>query len=95
MTRDCSCSNNNQEQKKVEKYFKLLEKNLNAPKDIENYNVLKFPLVSVYKQITKGIKIRTRCQWYEDGEISTKFYLNLEKAGAKVLLKFYKIMVKK
>ena len=72
--------NNRQEKVKLEKDLKLLEKDLNTLEDIENHNVLKNRLENIYKHITKGIKIRSRCQWYEDGEKFTKFFLNLEKA---------------
>ena len=30
----------------------------------------------------KGIKVRTKTQWYEEGEKSSKFFLNLEKTKA-------------
>lgn len=62
--------------------MKLLEKNLNTLKDIENYNLLKNCLENLYKHITKRTKIRSRCQRYEDGERSTKFFLNLGKGKA-------------
>ena len=31
------------------------------------------------KKKGKGIKIRSKCNWYEHAEKSTKFFLNLEK----------------
>ena len=62
--------------------MKLLEKNLNTLKDIENYNLLKNHLENLYKHITKRTKIRNRYQRYEDGERSTKFFLNLRKGKA-------------
>ena len=34
------------------------------------------------KKKAKGIKIRSKCNWYEHGEKSTKFFLNLEKHRA-------------
>ena len=36
-------------------------------------------LEEVYDDIAEGIKIRSKCQRYELGEKSTKFFLNLEK----------------
>ena len=30
----------------------------------------------------KGVKIRSKCNWYEHGEKSGKFFLNLEKHHA-------------
>ena len=34
---------------------------------------------SIYDHISESIRIRSKCDWYEHGEKSTKFYLNLEK----------------
>ena len=34
---------------------------------------------SIYDHIAEGIRIRSKCDWYEHGEKSTKFFLNLEK----------------
>ena len=34
------------------------------------------------KKKEKGIKIRSKCNWYEHGEKPTKFFLNLEKHRA-------------
>ena len=36
-------------------------------------------LEEIYDNIAEGIRIRSRCQWYEEGEKSSKFFLNLEK----------------
>ena len=30
----------------------------------------------------EGLRIRSKCNWYEDGEKSSKFFLNLEKDRA-------------
>ena len=32
-----------------------------------------------YEVITNGIIVRARARWYEHGERSTKYFLNLEK----------------
>lgn len=56
--------NNKHEQIKLGKDFKLQEKNLNTPEDIENYNVLKTRLENRYEHITEEIKIRRRFKWY-------------------------------
>ena len=32
--------------------------------------------------IAEGVKIRSKCQWYEEHEKSTKYFLNLEKTNA-------------
>ena len=36
----------------------------------------------IFKKISKVIKIRSRCNWYELGEKSNKYFLNLEKNWA-------------
>ena len=51
------------------------------------YNVVekidcKNQLEEIYADNAKGIKVRTKCQWYEEGEKSTNFFLNLEKTTA-------------
>ena len=35
-----------------------------------------------YEQNINGIRIRSKCNWYECGEKSSKFFLNLEKYRA-------------
>ena len=37
---------------------------------------------AIYEEKAKGIKIRSKCNWYEHGEKSTKVFLNLEKHRA-------------
>ena len=34
---------------------------------------------TIYNEISAGIKIRSRCEWYEFGEKFNNFFLNLEK----------------
>ena len=36
----------------------------------------------MYTKKANGIRIRSKCNWYENGEKSTKFFLNLEKYRA-------------
>ena len=36
----------------------------------------------MYEEISNGIKIRSRCNWYELGEKSNRYFLNLEKSRA-------------
>ena len=36
-------------------------------------------LDEIFDDITEGLRIRSRCQWYEKGENSNKFFLNLGK----------------
>ena len=48
----------------------------------EEYNSCKTQLEQIYKMITNGMKIRSKCEWYEHEERSSKFFLNLEKSRA-------------
>ena len=32
----------------------------------------------MYNNIAEGIRIRSRSQWYEEGEKSSKYFLNIE-----------------
>ena len=56
-----------------------LEGDLNTKNNIQSYTIYKKELDSIYDHIAEGIRIRSKCDWYEHGEKSTKFYLNLEK----------------
>ena len=50
-----------------------------AKKNIEEHHQYKADLDEIYDNIAEGIKIRSKCQWYEESEKSTKYFLNLEK----------------
>ena len=56
--------------------------NLESYVDNIDYQVCKQQLNAIYKKIAKGIKIRSKWNWYEHGEKSTKFFLNLKKHHA-------------
>ena len=43
------------------------------------YDKCKRDLGEIYDNIAEGIPIKSRCQWYEEGEKSSTFFLNLEK----------------
>ena len=36
-------------------------------------------MIYIYEEINNGIKIGSRCNWYELGEKSNKYLMNLEK----------------
>ena len=63
----------------LENNLKELGGNLNTEDNIQSYNIYKKELDSIYDHIAEGIRIRSKCDWYEHGEKSTKFFLNLEK----------------
>ena len=59
----------------LESKLKMLENNITVTStDLE----LK-ELEQIYNYITEGFILRTRTDWYEEGEKSTKYFLNLEK----------------
>ena len=43
------------------------------------YNNCKSDLEALYNYITEGIIMRSKSNWYEFGEKSSKYFLNLEK----------------
>ena len=63
----------------LEKEPKQLEKILNNLQTNE-YNLgCKQKHQNIYTKKVNGIRISSKCNWYENGEKSTKFFLNLEK----------------
>ena len=66
----------------LERKLKHFEKHYKSYVDSIDYKVCKQQLDAIYEEKAKGIKIRSKCNWYELGEKSTKFFLNLEKHGA-------------
>ena len=65
---------------KVRKKHKInFENNLTSEENRKLYTHYKNELETIYDHIPDGIRIRSKCEWYEHGEKSTKFFLNLEK----------------
>ena len=58
--------------------MKELEAKANFKFD-DHYLECKNNLEQIYQEKANGIKIRSKCDWYEFGEKSSKFFLNLEK----------------
>ena len=46
---------------------------------IQEYQKCKHQLEEIYNYVTQGIIIRSKVDWYEHGEKSSKYFLNLEK----------------
>ena len=65
--------------KTLEENLKTLESDLKNEENILQYNIQREELNMIYDEISNGIKIRSRCNWFEFGEKSNKFFLNLEK----------------
>ena len=76
---------------KVQEFETLLQ---DSPtnKTLEEYKNLKQELENCYKQITEGIIFRSRVKWYEQGEHSSKYFVNLiKKNKAKTYVRNLKI----
>ena len=63
----------------LETTLKSLEKNLSTGENQCLYDKCKRDLEEIYDNIAEGTRIRSRCHWYEEGEKSSKFFLNIEK----------------
>ena len=73
-------------QHELESKFKILEKSLSCDKNIEKYHKCKADLDEIYEDIAERVKIKSKCQWYEKNEKSTKYFLNRGKSIQKNLL---------
>ena len=62
----------------LENKLKFLESNLNCDINSVEYINCKNKLEIFFDDIAKGIKVRSKCQCYEEGEKSVKFFLNLD-----------------
>ena len=71
-----------EERSNLEKTLKDLEAKNDNFENNEYYIACKNKLDSIYEEKANGIKIRSKCNWYEQGEKSSKFFLNLEKKHA-------------
>ena len=58
--------------------LKLYEQNWKCFEN-EYYLRYKLRLEEIYEITANGVKIRSKCDWYEYGEKSSKFFINLEK----------------
>ena len=63
----------------LELKLRTLKSNLSSEDNRKLYNRYKYGLETIYDHIADGITIRSKCEWYEYGEKSTNFFLNLEK----------------
>ena len=67
------------QRKELDATLKLFKKNLSTEENQWPYYKSKQDLEKIYDNIAEGIRIRSRYQWYEEGEKSSKCFLNLEK----------------
>ena len=69
----------NKKKLNLEIELKKLEISPDDANNLGKYNSIKNELDAIYDHIAKGIRIRSKCEWYEHGEKSTNILLNLEK----------------
>ena len=65
-------------EKRVAELESLITSNSNDQL-LKEYSSCKLELESLYEYITSGIILRSKTNWYEHGEKSSKYFLNLEK----------------
>ena len=65
-----------------EKLSRLEVKKLDNGEAKEQYNAYRGEINEIYDEISNGIKIMSKYDWYEFGEKSNKFFLTLEKRRA-------------
>ena len=69
-------------QRDLETKIKKLEQNIINEDKFNEYKTAKDELENFYNNIATGVKTRSKCDWYQYGEKSTKFFLNLGKQKA-------------
>ena len=62
--------------------LKELEQNLDHDEAKEQYYACSGEINEIYDEVSNGIKIRSKCDWYEFGEKSSKFFLTSKKRRA-------------
>ena len=71
------------ERRKQQAYFKSelkkLENNSESRNNLRKYESLKNNLELIYDYVAEGMRIRSKCDWYEQGEKSKKLFLILQK----------------
>ena len=67
-----------QQRTNLENQLKKLEGNFDKD-SLSKYNTFNQQSDEMYYHIAETTQIRSKCNWYERGEKSTKFFLNLEK----------------
>ena len=54
-----------QQRTNLENQLKIHEKYLDKDHNLSRYNAIKNELHAIYGHITDGIRIRSKCEWYE------------------------------
>ena len=74
-----------QEQDEIAKSIKILEEQIgnthakDSQKLWPEFEKKRFELEAIIEYQTKGAILRSKCQWYNEGEKNSKYFLNLEK----------------
>jgi exonuclease III len=69
----------NQRKRQLETLLRDLERSLSSCDNITKYNEVKHELKQIDDEAINGLIIRSKVQWHEEGERSTKYFLGLEK----------------
>ena len=65
----------------IEASLKTCEENCGrcpSPENLEQLEILKLEYNGIYENLSQGAIVRSRATWYEKGEKSNKYFLNLE-----------------
>ena len=73
------CQKENIEKNSLEETLKYMEENTKGFQTNSHYLECQSKLNLIYEKKIDGIKVRSKCNWHESGEKSSKFFLNLEK----------------
>ena len=63
-----------QERKYLENKLKNLENVIDNNENLESYHNIKGKIEKIYEKKAEGIRIRSKCLWYEECEKSSKFF---------------------
>ena len=59
----------------LESELKKLENNLENSGNLRKYELLKNDLELTYDHVAEGVRLKSKYDWYEQGEKSTRFFL--------------------
>ena len=62
----------------METIINNIDQNITDEDKFNKYKTAEDELEDLYDNITAGVKIQSKCDWYQYGEKSTKYFLNLE-----------------
>ena len=66
--------------RKIEEIERNLSEN-SAPEEIFEYKNVKAQIDDSYNYITYGAILRSKVRWYEEGNKSSKYFLNLDRSS--------------